>query len=90
VVMDNYRLNCMDVSCRALAHDIAFEYGLLFEFTRQKASDKCTGLVVSAYRGISLDTKLETLSAEQFNAMTIHELREMCEYWKMLKVFSCG
>jgi hypothetical protein len=81
----------MCVSSRALAHDIAYEYGLLFEFTRQKASDKCTGLVVSAYRGgISLDTKLETLSAEQFNAMTIHELREMCEYWKMLKVFSCG
>jgi hypothetical protein len=87
--MGNDRLVITDVGSRLLAHEIASGYGLLLSFVRPKGS-KCTGLVVKVITDSGDFDHLESLSADKFNSMTVQDLEDMCEYWKMVGVFSHG
>jgi hypothetical protein len=87
--MGGNRLLITDVSSRLLAHEIASRYGLVLSFVRPKGSG-CTGLVVEVKKDSEDFDHLETLSADKFNSMTVQDLENMCEYWKMVGVFSHG
>jgi hypothetical protein len=84
--MGGDRLLITDVSSRLLAHHIASRYGLLLSFVRPKGSG-CTGLVVKTIENSGDSDHLEDLSADKFNSMTVQDLEDMCEYWKMVGVF---
>jgi hypothetical protein len=86
--MGDDRLLITGVSSRLLAHDIAERYGLMFWFVRP-LSAKCPVDVMRVF-GEDKDSALDTLSADKFNSMTVQDLEDMCEYWKMVEVFSHG
>jgi hypothetical protein len=91
--MGNDRLVITDVSSRLLAHEIASKYGLWFKFFGL-GTPECEGAVLKVsrdyYGSISQYSALDTLSADKFNSMTVQDLEDMCEYWKMVGVFSHG
>ena len=87
--MGGDRLLITDISSRLLAHHIAERYGLRLSFVRPKGSE-CTGLVVKVITDSGDYGHLESLSAGKFNSMTVQDLEDMCEYWKMVGVFSHG
>ena len=87
--MGDDRLLITDVSSRFLAHEIASKYGLVMLFVRPKGS-VFTGLIVKTIKNSGDFDHIENLSSDKFNSMTVHDLEDMCEYWKMVGVFSHG
>jgi hypothetical protein len=91
--MDGDRLMITDVSSRILAHEIAYKYGLRVQFLNLGAPES-KGVVVQVLKAYSDSIRqrgvLETISADKFNSMTVQDLEDMCEYWKMVVVFGHG
>jgi hypothetical protein len=82
---------------RILAYSVAEEYELGFIFVPSvslvgekgwKGMGFCRVEVGSRDRGFT--APIDTISAEQFNSMTLEDLRGMCEYWRMAGLFRHG
>lgn len=76
---------------RFLAYSAAEEYGLTFSLVKETGW-KGSGFfkVEVGAKTRSLTAPIDTISAEQFNSMTLEDLKGMCEYWRMAGLFGNG
>lgn len=82
---------------RLLAYSVAEEYELDFIFVPSVSLVEEKGWKGKGYFRVEVSAKtrdfyapIGTISAEQFNSMTLEDLKRMCEYWRMAGLFGNG